>query len=68
MSTGMMLEDSTVEAQTVEANIGNLAGHLVDASFTGTSLTTIAQDEGVLMEGTPRSTLLRGPLNSTIRR
>ncbi|MBH35106.1 MAG: hypothetical protein CMB74_06650 [Euryarchaeota archaeon] len=52
MSIGMMVEDSTVEAQTTEANIGSLAGlHLVDASFTGTSLTTIAQDEGVLMEG-----------------
>ena len=52
MSTGMMLEDSTVEAQSVEANIGTLAGlHLVDATLAGTSLTTIAQDEGVLMEG-----------------
>ena len=55
MSTGMMLEDSTVEVQTVEINIGSLAGvHLVDASLTGTSLTTIAQDEGVLMEGNSR--------------
>ena len=52
MSTGMMLEDSTVEVQSVEANIGTLAGlHLVDATLAGTSLTTIAQDEGVLMEG-----------------
>ena len=55
VSTGVMLEDSTFEAQTVETNIGSLAGvHLVDASFTATSLTTIAQDEGVLMEGTSR--------------
>ena len=28
MSTGMMLEDSTVEAQTAEANIGSLAGSI----------------------------------------
>ena len=52
VSTGMMLEDSSVVALTAEANIGSLAGlHLIDSSYRGSSLTTIAQDEGVLMEG-----------------
>ena len=52
VSTGMMIEDSTVVARTVEANIGSLAGvRLVDSTYRGTDLTTIAQDEGVLMEG-----------------
>lgn len=52
VSTGMMLEDSSVVASTAEANIGGLAGlHLIDSSYRGSDLTTIAQDEGVLMEG-----------------
>ena len=52
VSTGMLLEDSTAVIQSVEANIGNLAGlHLIDSSFSGTDLTTVAQDRGVLMEG-----------------
>ena len=51
-STGMMLEDSSAVAQTVENNIGSLVGvHLIDSTYRGSDLTTIAQDEGVLMEG-----------------
>lgn len=52
LSTGMMLEDTSVVVQTAEANIGSLAGlHLIDSTYRGSDLTTIAQDEGVLMEG-----------------
>jgi len=52
VSTGMLLEDSTAVVQSVEANIGSLAGlHLIDSSLSGNDLTTIAQDRGVLMEG-----------------
>ena len=52
VSIGMLLEDSLMEAQSVEANIGSLAGvHLIDSTYRGSDLTTIAQDEGVLMEG-----------------
>ena len=52
VSTALMLEDSHVDAHTVEANIGNLAGlHLIDSDYRGSDLTTIAQERGVLMEG-----------------
>ena len=52
VSTGMVLEDSTAVVQSLEANIGSLAGlHLIDSSLSGNALTTIAQDRGVLMEG-----------------
>ena len=52
VSTGMLLEDSTVAVETAEANIGSKVGvHLIDSSYSGQSLTTVAQDEGVLMEG-----------------
>ena len=51
VSTGMVLEDSTAVVQSLEANIGSLAGlHLIDSSLSGNALTTIAQDRGVLME------------------
>ena len=49
----MVLEDSTAVVHSVEANIGSLAGlRLIDSSLSGNDLTTIAQDRGVLMEGT----------------
>ncbi len=52
VSTGLFLEDSNVVAPTVELNIGSLVGmHLIDSTFSGTDLTTVAQDQGVLMEG-----------------
>ncbi len=52
ISTGLLLEDSALVGTTLEANIGNLAGvHLIDSTFFAASLTTVAQDEGVLMEG-----------------
>ena len=52
-STGALLEDSAVMAQSVEANVGSLVGvHLIDASLVGSDLTTVVQEEGVLMEGT----------------
>ena len=51
-STGLLLEDSSAMASSTEANIGNLAGlHLIDSSFRGEALVTVAQDEGVLLEG-----------------
>ena len=55
VSTGMLLEDSTVVVDTAEANIGSKTGlHLIDSTYSGQSLTTVAQDEGVAMEGTVR--------------
>jgi len=52
LSTGVMLEDSNVILGSLEANIGSHAGlHLVDSTYQGDTLTTVAQDEGVLMEG-----------------
>jgi hypothetical protein len=52
VSTGMLLEDSTVVVGSAETNIGSKAGiHLIDSDYSGQSLTTVAQDEGVLMEG-----------------
>ena len=51
-STGMLFEDSIVQVTTAEANIGATAGlHLIDSVYRGDSLTTVAQDEGVLMQG-----------------
>lgn len=52
VSTGMLLEDSTASMNTLEANIGHGVGlHLKDSHYVGFELTTLAQDEGVLMEG-----------------
>lgn len=52
-STAAMLEDSMADVATLEANIGSVAGvHLIESSYAGQSLTTVAQDEGVVMEGT----------------
>ena len=52
ISTGVLLEDSELVGTTMEANIGSLAGvHLIDSALVATSLTTVAHDEGVLMEG-----------------
>ena len=52
VSTGMLLEDSTASIGSMEANIGHDVGlHLKDSTYVGQDLTTLAQDEGVLMEG-----------------
>ncbi len=53
VSTALRLEDSQAEVNSFEANIGSVSGlHLIDASYVGSSMVTVAQDEGVLMEGT----------------
>ena len=52
LSTSLHLEDTHAHVDTTELNIGHAAGlHLIDSSYVGTTLTTVAQDEGVLMEG-----------------
>ena len=52
ISTGMFLEDSTAVVDSLEANIGSEAGlRILDSSYVGDDLTTIAQDLGVSMEG-----------------
>ena len=51
-STGVLLEDSSATTTSTEANIGKLLGlHLIDSTFRGDDLVTVAQDEGVLLEG-----------------
>ena len=53
VSTGMLLEDTTAMMHTAESNIGHGVGlHLKDSDYAGSELSTLAQDEGVLMEGT----------------
>ena len=52
ISTGMFLEDSNAVVESLEANIGSEAGvRILDSTYTGHDLTTIAQDLGVSMEG-----------------
>ena len=52
ISTGMFLEDSNAVVDSLEANIGSEAGvRILDSTYTGHDLTTIAQDLGVSMEG-----------------
>ena len=52
VSTALLLEDTTAHIVTAEANIGAVVGlHLIDSMYSGDGLTTVAQDQGVLMEG-----------------
>ena len=52
LSTGMLAEDSIVNARIALTNVGSDYGmHLIDTEYRGESLTTIAQEYGVLMEG-----------------
>lgn len=51
-STGVFLEDSGMSAHAVEANVGQTAGvHLIDSHLSAHDVITVAQTEGVLMEG-----------------
>ena len=45
-------DDSSLRIETFEANIGSTAGMiLVDSAYSGQSLTTVAQEQGVVMQG-----------------
>lgn len=53
MSTALRMERSTAEVTSFTAYQGSNAGlHLINSDYSGTSLSTTAQDEGVTMEGT----------------
>ena len=63
ISTGMFLEDSTAVVDSLEANIGSEAGlRILDSTYTGHDLTTIAQDLGVSMEGDIASLVVDGSI------
>jgi len=52
VSTSLHFEDTDAVVANAELNIGSVAGlHLIDSSYVGTTLTTVAQSKGVLMEG-----------------
>ena len=51
-STGVLLENSGMVAYGIESNVGRTAGiHLIDSHLRGQDVVTVAQTEGVLMEG-----------------
>ena len=51
-STSADFDDSSLRIETFEANIGSTAGMiLVDSAYSGQSLTTVAQEQGVVMQG-----------------